>query len=103
MKYRFKVNSDWSDWQNYTGSIRDIIDSIDPKAEFETAFSSMDEVRQERDKLITETDWTQTLDCPLSDEKKAEFLAYRQTLRDIPQTYNDPDSVVWPEKPVIQK
>ena len=101
MKYKILVNGVWQDWQIYTGSIRDIIDSIDPKAEFETAFSSMDEVRQGRDKLITETDWTQTLDCPLSDEKKAEFLAYRQTLRDIPQTYSNPDDVVWPSKPTI--
>ena len=58
-------------------------------------------VRVKRDALIAETDWTQTLDSPLSDGKKAEFLAYRQELRDIPQAYGDPDDVVWPEKPTI--
>lgn len=58
-------------------------------------------IRQKRDSLITETDWTQVQDCQLSDDKKAEFLAYRQELRDIPQAYGDPDDVVWPEKPTI--
>lgn len=59
------------------------------------------DIREHRDRLIQETDWTQTIDCPLSDDKKAEFSVYRKALRDIPQTYSDPDSVVWPEKPAI--
>jgi hypothetical protein len=59
------------------------------------------DVRSKRDVLITETDWTQMPDAPLDDAKKAEFTAYRQALRDIPQTYSDPDAVVWPEKPTV--
>lgn len=58
-------------------------------------------VRKERDNLLQETDWTQVVDSPLPDDKKAEFAVYRQALRDIPQTYSDPDLVVWPEKPTI--
>ena len=60
-----------------------------------------DVIRYKRDQLIAETDYTQVADSPLSPEKKAEFTAYRQALRDIPQTYSDPDAVVWPEKPTI--
>lgn len=26
---------------------------------------------------------------------------YRQALRDIPQTYDNPDDVVWPNKPIL--
>ncbi len=26
---------------------------------------------------------------------------YRVLLRDIPQTYSDPDNVIWPDKPVL--
>lgn len=59
------------------------------------------EVRRVRDKLVQLTDWTQMPDAPLTDEKKAEFTAYRQVLRDIPQTYDNPDDVVWPTKPTI--
>lgn len=58
-------------------------------------------IREKRDPLMRETDWTQMPDAQLTDEKKAEFTVYRQTLRDIPQTYSDPDAVVWPEKPTI--
>ncbi|EMC2457133.1 phage tail assembly chaperone [Vibrio cholerae] len=60
-----------------------------------------DQIRKYRDYLVSETDWTQMPDAPLDDAKKAEFTAYRQVLRDIPQTYSDPDAVVWPEKPTI--
>ncbi|WP_333000166.1 tail fiber assembly protein [Vibrio vulnificus] len=59
------------------------------------------EVRRIRDELIKQTDFTQMPDTPLDDAKKAEFTAYRQALRDIPQTYSDPDTVVWPDKPTI--
>ncbi|ELH9434880.1 phage tail assembly chaperone [Vibrio vulnificus] len=58
-------------------------------------------VRNKRDKLISETDWTQTVDSPMSAEKQAEFAAYRKILRDIPQTYNNPDDVFWPSKPTL--
>ncbi|ELP3316076.1 phage tail assembly chaperone [Vibrio fluvialis] len=58
-------------------------------------------VRNHRDILMNETDWTQAGDAPLTDDKKAEFAAYRQTLRDIPQSIGDPDAVVWPTKPTI--
>ncbi|EGR9008894.1 MULTISPECIES: tail fiber assembly protein [Vibrio] len=67
----------------------------------ESIESKWREVRRIRDELIKQTDFTQMTDAPLDDTKKAEFTAYRQALRDIPQTYSDPDAVVWPEKPTI--
>lgn len=54
-----------------------------------------------RDFLLAETDYTQVADNPMPKEKKAEFAEYRQKLRDIPQTFEDPDTVVFPEKPSI--
>ncbi|HHC6562976.1 TPA: tail fiber assembly protein [Vibrio parahaemolyticus] len=59
------------------------------------------EVRKIRDAMISETDWTQVPDSPLAPEKKAEFTAYRQALRDIPQDYINSDDVIWPEKPTL--
>jgi len=58
-------------------------------------------VRTRRDALVSQTDWTQMPDSPLSAEKKAEFAAYRQALRDIPQTFKKPDEVDWPPVPVL--
>ena len=57
-------------------------------------------VRQERDRRLAESDWTQTIDSPLSDEKKTEWQTYRQELRDIISTItNVTDIVNWPTKP----
>ena len=51
--------------------------------------------RSVRNSLLTGSDWTQSPDSPLSDEKKAEWATYRQALRDI-ENFQDP---VWPAVP----
>lgn len=56
-------------------------------------------VRSDRDRLIADADWTQMPDSPLSTEQKAAWAEYRQALRDIPDVYDDPDAVVWPDQP----
>lgn len=56
-------------------------------------------IRAKRSALLAETDYTQLPDSPLSAEKKAQYAAYRQALRDIPSTMNEQGQVVWPEKP----
>lgn len=53
----------------------------------------------QRDMLLAACDWTQLPDVPLTDEQKIAWQAYRQALRDLPQTYSDPDAVAWPEPP----
>ena len=59
-------------------------------------------LRQQRDGLLFTCDWTQLPDAPITAEKKAEWTAYRQALRDIPQNYpnlTSLDEVVWPTPP----
>ncbi|PMJ62260.1 hypothetical protein BCU17_04805 [Vibrio splendidus] len=58
-------------------------------------------IRQKRDQLICDTDFTQLVDSPLPQELIDRFKIYRDTLRNIPQSYAQPDDVVWPEKPTI--
>lgn len=53
-------------------------------------------VRDSRNILLNESDYTQVPDFP---GNKEAWTKYRQLLRDIPQTYNNPEDVVWPEKP----
>lgn len=53
------------------------------------------QVRQERNRLLAETDRFALTDQTLSDEMRA----YRQALRDLPSNTDDFDNVVWPEKP----
>ena len=55
--------------------------------------------RNERDKKLTETDWTQTNDIIM--ENDSEWEVYRQSLRDIPSTTENPENPVWPERPGV--
>lgn len=56
-------------------------------------------VRSKRDKTLSDCDWTQAADSPLSDAKKAEWATYRQQLRDLPANTSDPANPTWPTPP----
>jgi hypothetical protein len=56
------------------------------------------EVRYQRNLLLAACDWTQAVDTVLTESKKAEWAAYRQALRDFPETCN-PSDPVWPVPP----
>jgi len=60
------------------------------------------EMREKRDRLIAETDFTQLADCPLSDSKKSEFKTYRQALRELPNTITDITNFEFPVKTGIK-
>lgn len=55
-------------------------------------------LRLKRDELLSETDWTE-YSRKLTPEKKAQWLAYRDQLFDLPQTVTDPFNVQWPTAP----
>ena len=58
-----------------------------------------EEIRQKRNELLKETDWTQTLDSPFDADGKLAWSLYRETLRMIPQQDGFPENVTWPPKP----
>jgi hypothetical protein len=59
-------------------------------------------IRSKRDKLLSDSDWTQFLDSPLTDEKKKEWQVYRQALRDMPEKgCTDLDNPYWPIIPKV--
>ena len=51
---------------------------------------TLDEFREWRNGLLSETDWTVLPDSPLSAEKQAEWKTYRQKLRDLPANTSEP-------------
>lgn len=55
-------------------------------------------LREQRARLLAACDWTQLPDCPLDLLKQAEWAAYRQSLRDLPETV-DPLDFEWPAPP----
>lgn len=44
-------------------------------------------MRAQRDAFLAASDWTQTLDAPLTDEQRAAWATYRQALRDAPANW----------------
>tara|TARA_R110002012_G_scaffold219189_1_gene390684 strand:- start:196 stop:576 length:381 start_codon:yes stop_codon:yes gene_type:complete len=54
------------------------------------------QIRSTRDQLISDSDWTMT---PGATVDQAQWSAYRQKLRDLPQTYENAADVVWPTSP----
>ena len=67
------------------------------------------ELRMWRNRLLAESDWTQMPDSPLTDSQKTQWATYRQSLRDMTDTYStvpldkkgymDWEKVTWPTKP----
>ena len=57
----------------------------------------MRQLRRDRDKLLTATDWTQNPDVPES--TRAKWVSYRQALRDLPAKTLDVTNPTWPTKP----
>ena len=67
-----------------------------------------DEIRQQRDKKLSDTQWVMDrhseqvahgIKPTLTDNQIKDFADYRQALRDITE-YSTPDEVVWPDNPL---
>lgn len=56
-------------------------------------------LREKRDSVLAESDWTQLADAPLDAATLDKWIAYRQELRDLPATVTDPADPVWPRPP----
>ena len=64
----------------------------------------LNHIRNRRNRLLFECDWTQTVDCVLTN--KEDWKIYRQTLRDLPSNSNPTidangniTNISWPTKP----
>jgi hypothetical protein len=77
---------------------RDAEESAHAAGQSDREFLSL---RLERDKLLSESDWTQYIDSPLDDQAKTEWATHRQLLRDLPATEADPAAPTWPTPPSV--
>ena len=66
-------------------------------AEMDSEFES--NVRNIRNKLLNDSDWTHMADCQLTDAEKTSWGVYRQALRDITAHEGFPNDIVWPSLP----
>jgi|5B_taG_2_1085324.scaffolds.fasta_scaffold01079_6 nitric oxide synthase oxygenase domain/subunit len=78
-----------------------VVDGVSvPQTSTQANEQALEEFREERNKRLAATDWTQTLDSPLSETDKQNYLTLRQILRDMPQADGfDPLNPVWPTLP----
>lgn len=56
-------------------------------------------VKNQRDQLLSQSDWTQIPNNPLTPAKQQEWAVYRQELRDITSQSGYPFNVIWPVQP----
>ena len=96
----FEIECEWNtDLQNYK-----VIDGAlvrKPQSEIDAMdFAvNMQKLRNDRDSMLTASDWTQTPDSPLSEAQQQSWRDYRQALRDLPENTTDPLNPTWPSKP----
>ena len=86
-------------WINTTPISKADIEAQLPIVEFEMA---LDELRAKRNKLLADTDYTVLQDSTFTDAQVAEWVVYRQALRDITNgltTKDEVEAVVFPTKP----
>jgi hypothetical protein len=77
----------YQNWEQTDASISEINERIENK---------WFEIREIRNELLSECDWTQLSDIPT--ETKTEWTEYRQLLRNV-TTQSNPFSIIWPAKP----
>ena len=79
-------------------AIKEEIDKKFDKTILDLEETSWAIIRKKRDYLLWTTDWSMTPGCTVD---QAAWAAYRQALRDIPQSYKSTGyaSVVWPSTP----
>jgi len=56
-------------------------------------------VREQRNQLLKDSDWTQISDYDLGLENKEQWASYRQELRDLPVAQSNPFNISYPVPP----
>jgi hypothetical protein len=56
--------------------------------------------KEQRNKLLYSSDWTQIPNNPLTTEQQQEWASYRQSLRDITNQPGYPYNIGWPTPPL---
>jgi len=88
-------------WHNEAWSVEEIPQPPEPIPEPipEHAPLTWNDICEKRNGLLEQSDWTQLADAPLASEQRATWASYRQELRAVPQKFEAPEAVVWPQQP----
>ena len=67
--------------------------------ETERLEQATESARNQRDRLLAESDWVTIRATDTGDPVPTEWQTYRQALRDITEQTGFPENIDWPEKP----
>lgn len=88
--------SEWDQWPRESRLFAESGLTPAPWSDTRTQEQLFAELRVQRNKLLSESDWTQLPDAQVN---AAAWVTYRQALRDLPANTADPANPVWPAKP----
>ena len=87
---------EWDQWDRMSRKFAESGLTPAPWSDTRTQEQLFAELRVQRNKLLSESDWTQ---LPDAQADAAAWATYRQALRDLPANTADPANPVWPTKP----
>ena len=67
--------------------------------ETERLEQASESARNQRDRLLTDSDWVTIRATDTGDPVPTEWHTYRQALRDIPEQTGFPEEIDWPQEP----
>jgi hypothetical protein len=83
----------------YTAELVALTDEEKAQQAAEKTAQMASAIREQRDRLLAECDWTQLSDATID---KSTWATYRQSLRDVPEQSGFPQTIEWPVKPGTQ-
>tara|TARA_R100001509_G_scaffold157370_1_gene121422 strand:- start:2657 stop:3169 length:513 start_codon:yes stop_codon:yes gene_type:complete len=85
----------------WDASKKEVVKDDTAKAAYDLA-EEWKRIRAERNRLLSESDWTQGGDSPLTTQKKSDWAKYRTSLRTLPEDQSSEtkySDITWPTKP----
>jgi hypothetical protein len=77
-----------------------VVDRSEANADIIKKAMQLSKFKGDRREKLSESDWTQVSDAPLSSEEQSSWASYRQELRDMPEKEGfDPAALEWPKQP----
>jgi len=73
-----------------------VITDATPEEVSQRAAQQADDIRNTRNQLLSDSDWTQIADAPVN---ATAWATYRQALRDVTSQVGFPYDITWPNKP----
>lgn len=91
------LDANWVEAKN--AKIGDLWDGVEFSTPPENTKDLENQVRLIRNGMLQASDWVVTKSVESNSPIPAEWVSYRQSLRDIPQQPGFPQNVVWPQPP----